>query len=429
MNNYQLSIDNNQLPEGYKQTEVGVIPEDWDVRKIASLGDVVRGGSPRPAGDPRFFNGSYIPWLTVAAITNISEHQLCVYETYSRLTEEGAKYSRILEENTVIIANSGATLGVAKILSVRCCANDGIAAIINQKYGDKMFVCHFINTKTKELRETVATGNGQPNLNTTLIKEIPIPFPSEEEQRSIATALSDVDALIASLDKLIAKKQAIKTATMQQLLTGKKRLPGFDEGKGYKKTEIGVIPEDWNAAKLGDVAEVIMGQSPKGNSYNRDGNGLPLINGPTEFTDKHPVKVQWTTEPTKLCTSGDLLICVRGSSTGRINVANDEFCIGRGVAAIRANARASTEYLTSQVYLAVEGLLSLSAGSTFPSVDGKAIKSIHIPCPDPQEQRSIATVLSDMDAEIAALEARRAKTQSIKQGMMQELLTGRTRLV
>lgn len=118
------------------------------------------------------------------------------------------------------------------------------------------------------------------------------------------------------------------------------RINNYQLPEGYKQTEVGVIPEDWDATTLGDVAEVIMGQSPKGNSYNRDGNGLPLINNPTEFTKKHPIKVQWTTEPTKLCKPLDLLLCVRGSSTGRMNIANDEFCLGRGVAAIRANPRA-----------------------------------------------------------------------------------------
>jgi type I restriction enzyme S subunit len=166
--------------------------------------------------------------------------------------------------------------------------------------------------------------------------------------------------------------------------------------EGYKQTEVGLIPEDWEATTLGDLADVIMGQSPKGNSYNKNGDGVPLINGPTEFTERSPIKVQWTNEPTKLCKPFDLLLCVRGSSTGRMNVANDEFCIGRGVAAIRANSKGNTEYLTYQIHLAIEKLLALSAGSTFPSVDGKAIRSIPVPCPQPEEQREIATSASQL---------------------------------
>lgn len=140
-----------ELKPGYKQTEVGVIPQEWEVRRVGDLGSVVRGGSPRPAGDPRYFNGSFIPWLTVAALTNIPDSQLCVSRTVDFLTEEGAKHSRTLAEGTLIIANSGATLGVAKLLQVTCCANDGIAAILNQHSGNKEFVCHFINSQTSRL--------------------------------------------------------------------------------------------------------------------------------------------------------------------------------------------------------------------------------------------------------------------------------------
>ena len=198
---------------------------------------------------------------------------------------------------------------------------------------------------------------------------------------------------------------------------------------GYKQTEVGVIPEDWKLAQLGDVANVIMGQSPKGTSYNTDGIGVALINGPTEFTEKYPVKMQWTTEPIRLCKANDLLLCVRGSSTGRMNIADDEYCIGRGVAAIRANTKANTEYLTYQIHLAIEKLLALSAGSTFPSVDGKAIKSIPIPYPDVDEQRAIAAVLSDVDGLIAGLDRLIAKKRDVKTAVMQQLLTGEKRLM
>ena len=135
------------LKPGYKQTDLGVIPETWDVKRLGDLGTVVRGGSPRPAGDPRYFNGNFIPWLTVAALTNISDNQLEVSETFGLLTEEGSRRSRTLSTGTLIIANSGATLGVAKLLGVTCCANDGIAAIINQRLGEKPFVCFCINNR------------------------------------------------------------------------------------------------------------------------------------------------------------------------------------------------------------------------------------------------------------------------------------------
>src|SRR5437870_7213968 len=134
---------------GYKETEVGVIPEDWETKHLSELSDVVRGGSPRPAGDPRYFNGTFVPWLTVAALTNIADSQMYVSETLGCLTEEGARHSRTLDKDTLIIANSGATLGVAKILDMRCCANDGIAALLNLTGADKQFLCHYLNTRSR----------------------------------------------------------------------------------------------------------------------------------------------------------------------------------------------------------------------------------------------------------------------------------------
>jgi type I restriction enzyme S subunit len=108
------------LKSGYKLTEVGAIPEEWEAKRLGDLVSVVRGSSPRPAGDPRYFNGSFVPWLTVASLTNIPDSRLHVSETEGYLTEMGAHHSLRLEKGTVIIANSGATLGVAKLLAVSC---------------------------------------------------------------------------------------------------------------------------------------------------------------------------------------------------------------------------------------------------------------------------------------------------------------------
>lgn len=133
---------------------------------------------------------------------------------------------------------------------------------------------------------------------------------------------------------------------------------------GYKKTKLGWIPEEWECGEFGNLADVIMGQSPSGESYNSGKNGVALINGPTEFTDRYPIKIQWTTSPTKICEPYDILLCVRGSSTGRLNVADDRYCIGRGVAAIRAKQNSDTKFLEYELTNAVNRILRLTSGST-----------------------------------------------------------------
>ena len=194
----------------------------WNIKKISDIATVVRGGSPRPAGDQRYFDGGYIPWLTVGDLTNISDAQLYITKTGSCLTEEGAKHSRTLSSGTIVISNSGATLGVAKIIGVRCCANDGIAALTNLLEGDKRYICEYINSKTEYFREVLAPGNGQPNLNTDLIGNVHIPLPPPFEQRAIAELLSTWDAAIEKTERLIAAKENVISSYGQRLFDPKR---------------------------------------------------------------------------------------------------------------------------------------------------------------------------------------------------------------
>ena len=201
---------------------------------------------------------------------------------------------------------------------------------------------------------------------------------------------------------------------MQQLLTGKKRLKGFED--------------DWTTKFTSDFADITMGQSPDGNTYNQEGRGVPLINGPTEFTEKHPVKVQWTTSPTKMCKPDDILLCIRGSSTGRLNIADEAYCIGRGIAAIRAKAKMSHSFLQFLIHRVVDEILSLTTGSTFPNVDSKSLKGIEVHIPPYQEQIAIAKILEAADKEINLFKQKLEAYKEQKKGLMQVLLTGKVRL-
>ncbi|MGY6216603.1 restriction endonuclease subunit S [Methylolobus aquaticus] len=239
--------------------------------------------------------------------------------------------------------------------------------------------------------------------------ELAVPT-TRPEQQAIATALSDVDALIAKLDQLIAKKRDLKQAAMQELLTGRRRLPGFSG--------------EWETKRLGDVAEIIMGQSPSSSNYNTTGEGLPLIQGNADIDDRKTIRRIFTTQITKRGTEGDILMSVR-APVGEVSRAVFDVCLGRGVCAIRYD----NDFLYHFLICLEPVWVKHSKGSTFDSVNSADIKAMEINVPKPEEQTAIATVLSDMDAEITALEARRDKTRLLKQGMMQELLTGRIRLV
>ncbi len=414
------------VKSGYKHTEVGEIPEAWDVKKLGDLGSVVRGGSPRPAGDPRFFDGNFIPWLTVASLTNVPKSQIEIVLTDTLLTEEGSKRSRTLEKGTLIISNSGATLGVAKILGMRCCANDGIAALLNQKSGDKRYIAQVINTKTKYLHDVVASGNGQPNLNTSLIREIFIPYPDQEEQKLIADVLSDVDSLIAYLEKLIEKKHDIKTATMQQLLTGKKRLPGF-EGQ-------------WVNYQLGEIGEFRKGKGIKKNDVVE--SGFPCIRYGEIYTRHHDYIKKFFSYIRPVVASeaspiraGDLLFAGSGETAEEIGkcvayLSDDQAFAGGDIVIYRAPDQDAKYlgFLMNHESVVVQKM-QMGQGDAVVHIHAKNLANIEVSLPPIDEQQAISAVLSDMDIEIGELETRLAKTKAIKQGMMQELLTGRTRLV
>lgn len=164
-----------------------------------------------------------------------------------------------------------------------------------------------------------------------------------------------------------------------------------------------------SGTKLADVAHVIMGQSPDGTTYNKNGVGFPLLNGPAEFGATTPIAVQWTTEPTKTAAAGDILFCVRGNTLGRQNIADKEYVIGRGLAAIRARKdKADTDYIGLWLRYKADALLAAGNGSTFPSVSGEFLETQRFPEINAGEQRQIAARLK---AQLAEVETARQAAQ------------------
>ena len=428
-----------ELKPGHKQTEAGVIPEDWDGRPLGSIGKPVRGGSPRPAGDPKYFNGTFIPWLTVAAMTNIPSSQLTVTETETFLTEEGSQLSRMLNPETLIIANSGATLGVAKILGIKCCANDGIAALLNIKPNiSPHFLAHLINAKTHYLREVVATGNGQPNLNTKLIGDFTVPLPpTRAEQDAVSDVLSDADLLIQSLEQLLVKKRQIKQGAMQELLTGKKRLPGFKA--------------KWPEKALGDLFHFSGGLSASRDQLGSEGlsylhygdihaSSKTFVDVRTDGVDIPKLEIRvGMVSPKSLLSDGDVVFVDASEddegTSRHVVIFNEDgtpFISGlHTIVAKNKTGELNREYkrYCFQTRAVKSQFKFYAVGTKVSGISKTNIAKVNIPVPEVAEQAAIAIILVAIDAEITALDAKLAKARQLKQGMIQELLTGRIRLV
>jgi len=201
---------------------LGEVPEHWEISKFGYISIVVRGGSPRPAGDPELFNGDYSPWVTVAEITKDDEIYLTETDTF--LTKKGSDQCRIFTSGTLLISNSGATLGVPKILKINANANDGVVGFeclsLNHEYA-----YFYLSTLTEDLRERIKQGSGQPNLNTDIVKGISVPIPPDNEVIEIVASIQNIRRkyreLITNAAKGIELLQERRTALISAAVTGK----------------------------------------------------------------------------------------------------------------------------------------------------------------------------------------------------------------
>ncbi|MDC9735341.1 restriction endonuclease subunit S [Proteus mirabilis] len=440
---YLAKMASNSFPVGYKQTEVGVIPEDWEIFSLSSLSAKITDGThdtPRPVREGR-------PFLTAIHVKDghidfdgcyfVSEtvHQ----EIYRRCNPE---FGDILMVNIGAGTATTAVVNVTYEFSLK-----NVALIKPNKFNNGTYVNYALSFAREKTLETVVGGGAQPFLSLNQIANLKIAAPHLKEQTAIANALSDVDALISELEKLIAKKQAIKTATMQQLLTGRTRLPQFalrEDGtpKGTKPSELGEIPVDWKILAMGDLGSTYGGLSGKSKQDFGHGNSLyvpftnVMANVVVDVDNLEKVDVRETQNNLAL---GDLLfngssetpeeVCFSALVSADIRkLYLNSFCFG-----FRSNQK--NAYLP--LYLAYwfrsevgrAAVLVMAQGSTRYNISKSQFMKLPIVLPDTEEQTAIATILSDMDAEIQALNQRLSKTRQIKQGMMQELLTGKTRLV
>lgn len=409
-------------PEGYKLTDVGVIPKDWGVRSLRSM----------LAEPPSYgLNAPAIPFdsslPTYIRITDISEDGR--FRPTPRVSVNGARDALcFLRPGDLVLARTGASVGKAYLYDPQ----DGplvFAGFLIRMAPDSSrlrseYLAQYL--QTRRYWDWVANNSarsGQPGINALEYGSLPVPLPPLPEQRAIAGVLMDVDALIGSLEALIAKKRSIKQAAMQQLLTGRTRLPGFSG--------------QWKNVALDAVATRTAGHWGAGQPSNQTPYPIRVVGAGDisprgrllGFSDRYFSQTQVSTAS---CAIGDIVITSSGNGLGKTWLVDRPGMAGSNfVRVLRANRnRADGCYLAYSLrsHRAHERLIEHTATSAYPNLLPSFFADSWIPLPPYLEQRSIAAVLSDMDAQIAALERRLAKTRAVKQGMMQQLLTGSIRL-
>jgi type I restriction enzyme, S subunit len=386
-----------EVKPGYKQTEVGVVPEEWSIRPLGLICDV-RDGTHE---SPRFFTDG-IPFVTSK---NIVDGRLDL-ENVNFISKSDAvefdKRSKV-DRNDILLSMIG-TIGSAVLVDCEpnfCIKN---VALIKPRKVAPTYLIRLINAPVFQRYLTDNLDGGiQKFISLGTLRQLSIPLPEEAEQRAIATALSDVDGLLGGLDRLIAKKRDLKQAAMQQLLTGQTRLPGFHG--------------EWEVKRLGDVCRITTGKKDV-NEGNPNGQFPFFTCSRTHtFSDSY----SFDTEAILIAGNGEV---------GNLHYINGKFEAYQRTYVLSAFS-ANVGYLWQQLSAFLAESLGLGKiGSSIPYIKKENLVGFEFDSPrDLAEQTAIAEVLTEMDAELAALEQRREKTRALKQAMMQELLTGKTRLV
>ncbi|PKM81031.1 MAG: restriction endonuclease subunit S [Firmicutes bacterium HGW-Firmicutes-14] len=436
----------NNIPKGYKQTEVGVIPEDWEVHELGTIICSMQLGGNYPNTEKETLN----PLIKMGNLGrgNIVLDKL---EYITNIITPSEKDKLNLGD---ILFNTRNTLDLVGKIAIW--QNELSIAYFNSnilrlKFDSNLvssnhFMNFVLNTKLVLIQlRGIATGTTSvAAIYTRDLAKIRVPLPTLAEQTAIANALSDTDALIQSLEKLIAKKRAIKQGAMQQLLTGKKRLPGFgNKTKKYKQTELGLIPEDWKSCRFEDVLTGFSsGMTPyRGRPEYYKGDIPWITSGELDYnvvtdTEEKITKEAVIKTSLKILPKETFLIAITGleaeGTRGSCGIVGVEATTNQSCMALFPIKNEITlEYLYHfYVLYGNELAFKYCQGTKQQSYTGRIAKVLPINLPPTiTEQTRIASILSDMDAEIAAMENKLAKYKQIKQGMMQTLLTGRIRLV
>jgi len=395
-----------------KHTVAGTIPVEWDAKLIKNCCDVVRGASPRPAGDPKYFDGDYLPWITVADVTGVPGMYL--NGTRTKLTKEGANFTRLIPPATLIITNSGATLGVPKITRELSGANDGIAVFLNLKDISKECLFYILESQTEYFRNELAPGVGQPNLNTELLGDVAIPIPLPSEQDRIVGALSTWDTAIQKTEQLIAAKEWHFAATSHLLLTSRKRLNGF-----WMKWEQRRADEIFeNTSRKGHLNEPLLSVTQERGVIPRD-----MLEGRVTMPSGE-------TGAFKLVEPSNFVISLR-SFQGGLEHSNYRGLVSPAYTVLKELVEIDDRFFRH--YFKSADFIKRLSVAVIGIRDGKQISfqdfcSIKLPFPAVDEQKAIAAFLDEAEGEITLLRKYAVALKTQKRGLMQKLLTGQWRL-
>lgn len=386
----------------FKDTEIGRIPEEWEIYLLGDKSEIYRGGSPRPIEEYLTELPSGINWIKIGDVKPGDKY---IRTTAEKIKPTGITRSRSVAPGDLILSNS-MSFGRPYILAIDGCIHDGWLVIKKyQSAYDKNYLYYVLGSSMIVGQyKSMAAGSSVQNLNKDKVAGLKVMTPTSiEEQSRIAAALTSVDDLISALDKLIEKKKNIKQGSMQLLLTGKKRLKGFTD--------------PWVEKKMGTI-EIQNGAMLNSTEY-KAGN-IPVIAGGKQPAGYH-------SSSNRLANT--ITISASGANAGYISFYKGPI-FASDCSTINEQKGISIEFLYYCLLLRQNAIYKCQTGGAQPHIHAKDIKDIGFAMPsDISEQKRIASIIESMDEEISSLETKKAKYEQIKQGIMQQLLTGKIRLI
>lgn len=404
------------------QTEIGLLPEDWEVKRIGDFFDFKNG-----LNKSKEFFGYGIPIVNYTDVyKNKSLRTKDIKGKVDLSREEINRYRT--KKGDVFFTRTSETpeeVGFASVLldDIQDCVFSGFVLRARPK-NDRLYpeYCGYSFT-TKNVRSSIIASCSYTTralTNGTLLSAIQIPVPPTTEQQNIASALSSIDKLIDDLGRTIQKKQRIREGAMEELLSGKKRLPGFTE--------------EWVEKKIGEVCNTASGGTPsRSNPKYYTGKikwftTAELNDGWLLDSMEHISEEAIKNSSAKIFKEGTLLMAMYGATIGKLGILSSEAATNQACCAFESKEM-DIIFLFYFLFAKRQQILSLGAGAGQPNICQQIIKNIPINIPPIKEQHAIADILTSMDDEISLLESERAKYEQIRSGMMEELLTGKKRLI
>lgn len=410
-----------EVENEYKMTEIGEIPVDWEVKRIEEITTVKTGGTPLRSNSVYWNNGS-IPWMSSG---EINKKFIKVVE--EKITIEGYENSNtsLLPKGTVMMAmnGQGKTRGTVAYLQIETTCNQSLAGIMPNNKFNSLFLYYYLESSYDKLRSI--NGEGRSGLNLILIRNFKVIVPLLKEQQKIAEILSTVDEQIEQTDQLIQKTKELKKGLMQQLLT---KGIGHTE---FKQTELGDIPVEWKKCTIEELISFEGGSQPYRDKFifEEKDDYIRLIQIRDYKSDKYKTYIPKEMAK-KTCTQNDVMIGRYGPPIFQILRGIDG---AYNVALIKAipTELLNKEYMyyylkNDRLFSLIDRLSQRTSGQT--GIDMEALKRFPLPLPSLDEQQRIVDILSAVDKDIDGYEQEKLKFEELKKSLMQQLLTGKTRV-